>query len=289
MRSKPTALCAVTPSVPVHDPASVDVTRPQWEQAIRSAPEISPNGRYVALYLHSRMGTSGQCWPSQVRIAGETGLSRATLNRKLNELKVNGYIQRSTRPGGVGRTSGGHPGTLYRACVPGRRREEFQPTGQQPVLSQRERVVSHPERVLSHADTQNPQETTSTSHPGNGSKGGQGILGFPLTKFDWERGESGITRICNTLQSTGRSGEARQLRNDWSKFEKKTEMVSRLLRVAGLGGAEMLCHLIGLEGLGDCNDAAAVLYVRLGINGEYGRHWQGTPTRTQLDASAPAA
>lgn len=53
---------------------------------------------------------SGMCWPSQQRLARDTGYSRSSVNRALNELESKGYIFRQHV---VDSDSGGHMSNRY--------------------------------------------------------------------------------------------------------------------------------------------------------------------------------
>jgi DNA-binding GntR family transcriptional regulator len=70
--------------------------------AIRDDPNLSPMQKLVAFALATRMKPDGRCFPSQAKIAKDTGASRTTVKEALKGLahREVGYLQRL---GGLGR------------------------------------------------------------------------------------------------------------------------------------------------------------------------------------------
>lgn len=81
-----------------------------WMEAIWST-KLSSNSKLLACYLRSFMNSkSDMAWPSYARIIAETGLSRATVAKYLEQLESEGWIARNR----------GHKGknTEYTATIP---------------------------------------------------------------------------------------------------------------------------------------------------------------------------
>lgn len=51
----------------------------------------------VYMYLRSRSGSAGNCWPGINTIASDLHLSRSTVKRALNELTAKGFLQKESR------------------------------------------------------------------------------------------------------------------------------------------------------------------------------------------------
>lgn len=64
----------------------------------------------VYMYLKDRTNKDGICWPSIKTIARELKLSRATVQRALNDLCAAGYISKESR----WRKNGGCTSNLYK-------------------------------------------------------------------------------------------------------------------------------------------------------------------------------
>lgn len=56
---------------------------------------------YVALRLHA--DERGDCWPSQATLADLTGLSRTSVQTRLEALRVQGWLEWERQKGGVNR------------------------------------------------------------------------------------------------------------------------------------------------------------------------------------------
>ena len=66
----------------------------------------------VYMYLKDRANKDGICWPSIKTIARELHLSRATVQRALNDLCAAGYLSKENR----WRENGGCTSNLYKIC-----------------------------------------------------------------------------------------------------------------------------------------------------------------------------
>lgn len=66
----------------------------------------------VYMYLKDRTNKEGLCWPSIRTIARELHLSRATVQRALNDLCAAGYLSKENR----WRENGGRTSNLYKIC-----------------------------------------------------------------------------------------------------------------------------------------------------------------------------
>jgi len=66
----------------------------------------------VYMYLKDRTNKDRTCWPSIRTIARELHLSRATVQRALNDLCVAGYLSKESR----WRENGGRTSNLYKIC-----------------------------------------------------------------------------------------------------------------------------------------------------------------------------
>ena len=66
----------------------------------------------VYMYLKDRTNKDGVCWPSIKTIARELHLSRATVQRALNDLCAAGYLSKKNR----WRENGGCTSNRYKIC-----------------------------------------------------------------------------------------------------------------------------------------------------------------------------
>lgn len=73
---------------------------PNW--VVRD-PEIDPLVKLLYLVLSSRAGRKGVCWPSQERLAQETGRSVRTVQRYLDQMRESGLLEVVTEVTPVGR------------------------------------------------------------------------------------------------------------------------------------------------------------------------------------------
>ena len=62
----------------------------------------SPAAKLVLIKLADHCNEEGECWPSQGRIAADTGLSRETVNRQIPRLVASGLITAQQRVNGIG-------------------------------------------------------------------------------------------------------------------------------------------------------------------------------------------
>ena len=76
------------------------------------ASDLPHRARAVYMYLKDRTDKDGVCWPSIRTIARELHLSRATVQRALNDLCAAGYLSTESR----WRENGGCTSNLYRIC-----------------------------------------------------------------------------------------------------------------------------------------------------------------------------
>lgn len=72
------------------------------------AGELSPTERHVLFYLAYHGYTADRCYPSAQRLADESGMSRATVNRAIKALKEKGYITIESRSKGKRHLSNGY-------------------------------------------------------------------------------------------------------------------------------------------------------------------------------------
>ena len=74
--------------------------------------DLPHRARTVYMYLKDRINKDGTCWPSIRTIAQDLHLSRATVQRALNDLCAAGYLSKENR----WRENGGCTSNLYRIC-----------------------------------------------------------------------------------------------------------------------------------------------------------------------------
>jgi hypothetical protein len=79
---------------------SFEGTKWAWKAPVENA-----NQRLVLLNLADRANKAGTCWPTQKRIAADTGLGERTVRAKLAELEALKLLTRRTRFVGTRRTS----------------------------------------------------------------------------------------------------------------------------------------------------------------------------------------
>ena len=77
-----------------------------------SAADLPHRAVAVYMYLKDRTNKDGTCWPSIKTKARELHLSRATVQRALNDLCTAGYLLKESR----WRENGGCTSNLYRIC-----------------------------------------------------------------------------------------------------------------------------------------------------------------------------
>lgn len=81
----------------------------EWTQRVWSlGRQTSPSQRLILLALAQHADATGQCWPSQGRLAGMTGLARETVNRQVLSLRAAGLVEVTGRGRGI----------LYRLRLP---------------------------------------------------------------------------------------------------------------------------------------------------------------------------
>lgn len=73
------------------------------------ATDLPHRARVVYMYLKSRANKEGVCWPSIRRIGADLNLSRATVQRALQDLQRTGWISAEPR----WRENGGCSSNLY--------------------------------------------------------------------------------------------------------------------------------------------------------------------------------
>ena len=124
-----------------------------WQESLLKDFTLKSNSKYIAMYLRTFMNAkSDMAWPSLTRIVGETGLSKATVCRHLDNLENSGWISRNR--GTVGKN------TEYIAVLPSRIKGQL---GSLTVGLSGEEVVSPRDRgsltmrqeVVSPRDTNN--------------------------------------------------------------------------------------------------------------------------------------
>lgn len=79
---------------------SFEATKWAWKAPVENA-----NQRLVLLNLADRANKAGTCWPTQKRIAADTGLGERTVRAKLAEMEALRLLTRRTRLVGTRRTS----------------------------------------------------------------------------------------------------------------------------------------------------------------------------------------
>lgn len=82
---------------------------PNW---VACGPRLSANAKVVLLVIASRSGSKGSCYPSINAIARDSGVSRSTVKRALDELGASGIISVIPRKTGRGQTS-----SVYRMLI----------------------------------------------------------------------------------------------------------------------------------------------------------------------------
>ena len=72
--------------------------------------ELGPRAKAVYIFLKDHADKDGTCWPSVRTMARELHLSRATVQRALNDLCTAGFLSRESR----WRENGGCTSNLYK-------------------------------------------------------------------------------------------------------------------------------------------------------------------------------
>ena len=72
--------------------------------------DLPHRARTVYMYLKDRSNKDGACWPSIRTIAGELNLSRATVCRALDDLRIAGLLEKTDS----WRENGGRTSNLYK-------------------------------------------------------------------------------------------------------------------------------------------------------------------------------
>lgn len=84
----------------------MDLTCFNWVQLVKKT-DMPANAKYLAFYLSTFMNMEHDvAWPSQMRIAHETGLSRSTVVKWLDYLEDNGWLTKRSQARSV-KTAGG--------------------------------------------------------------------------------------------------------------------------------------------------------------------------------------
>lgn len=78
---------------------------PNW--LLRSE-NVSPHAKMLYLHLSSRVDEHGVCWPSQRRLADESGMSERQVQRALSELKNFGIVRVEVEKHATGRRNRYH-------------------------------------------------------------------------------------------------------------------------------------------------------------------------------------
>ena len=64
---------------------------------------LSPHATLIYLHLSSRVDREGVCWPSQKRLAEESGISERQVQRAVSELKLLGVLEVTVEAHATGR------------------------------------------------------------------------------------------------------------------------------------------------------------------------------------------
>lgn len=95
---------------------SVRAERYTWWRALRAS-SLTPTARHVALAIATYMDADGGgAWPSMATLSDDTGRSRRTVARAVQELEQAGYLDVSS--GGGRRGDGGYVSNRYVATIP---------------------------------------------------------------------------------------------------------------------------------------------------------------------------
>lgn len=116
---------------------ALDFAAHRWPgDASAEAAFTTPNVKYVALAVARACLFNGACWKSQATIAAETGLSKKTVSRCIDELEAAGWLKRVGRS----RFDGGRSSDRIWLTLPA-------------VVLDAETVPSRPHRFLAGGDT----------------------------------------------------------------------------------------------------------------------------------------
>lgn len=85
----------------------------RWARGIRG---LTPPQKLVLIVLASYANGDGECWPSIVALAEDTGAGKSTVRRVLGELEAADLIEREPRYRRDG--AGGRTSSLYRIRAP---------------------------------------------------------------------------------------------------------------------------------------------------------------------------
>ena len=97
---------------------AIDKTCFSWIQLIKKS-DLPPNAKYVCFYLSTFMNLEHDiAWPSQARIAHETGLARSTVQKWLYELDKIGWLISKSKAHPVKTASGVQMQNEYMINIP---------------------------------------------------------------------------------------------------------------------------------------------------------------------------
>ena len=82
----------------------------RWLESVYQDERLSHRAKAVYIYLSDRADTLRQCWPSIGTIARELSLSRSTVQRAIQDLREQGYLETRQR----WRQNGGKSSLLFR-------------------------------------------------------------------------------------------------------------------------------------------------------------------------------
>ena len=82
----------------------------RWLESVYQDEQLSHRAKAVYIYLSDRADTLRQCWPSIGTIARELSLSRSTVQRAIQDLREQGYLETQQR----WRENGGKSSLLFR-------------------------------------------------------------------------------------------------------------------------------------------------------------------------------
>ncbi len=161
----------------------------QWRLAIAAHQGISPHTRLVLYTLANYAAADGsRCFPSQKRLAKESGLSERAVRRRLREAQAHGFIEAERR-------DSTHTKNVYKLFLPSpSTRGSKEPTGhQRPVAVENSQTTGHQRPVPSATSVLCPPATgglltsqTRTSQRTRRSYPRFGDRAHALEKPSWE-------------------------------------------------------------------------------------------------------
>ena len=131
--------------------------------AVRDLKLGEPSAKLVLYALASRADDEGYAYPSVNRIARDTGLSRRTVQRRLDELAAAGLIERHVRRRVDNPRH--HDTTIYRLLVSPRRPSGHGDTGGGVTMTSKVGSGCHPNRPTTHQENGGVAMTSEDDNP----------------------------------------------------------------------------------------------------------------------------